>query len=69
LPGRFAARHDTFNASGVAKISRRFEVPGTRLTGPAGTGLKYEILYPEKGVLANAEQAKKPIKIGVSARF
>jgi hypothetical protein len=30
-----------------------------------GTGLKYEILYPEKGILANAETAEKPIKIGV----
>jgi hypothetical protein len=32
-------------------------------------GLKYEILYPEKGILAIAGRAKKPIKIGASKHF
>jgi hypothetical protein len=31
--------------------------------------LKYEILYPEKGILAIAGTAKKPIKIGGLAHF
>jgi hypothetical protein len=31
--------------------------------------LKYEILYPEKGIFAIAGMAKKPIKIRALARF
>jgi len=32
-------------------------------------GLKYEILYPEKGILAIAGTPEKPIKIGALVHF
>jgi hypothetical protein len=39
------------------------------LTDAPDIGLKYRILYPEKGFLANGKTKKKPINIEVLSRF
>jgi len=63
---RFKKTLKTLPASNILFVISIFQVLVGRFQG---ISLKYKILYPEKGFLANLKTQKKPIKIGVLEHF